>query len=187
MRRIAFLLSVLAATALSPSRVAAQELGGYWQALESASSAAQLPSPHAAPDSAVALGLYLLRRYELERDRTDAFVARSRLERLLEREPRNSWAHFALGALLARGPDVRVALGDDAAAYVTWQQSNAVLNAPRHLRKALQLQPSLHEAAFVLARFALDQGNRKLMGEVVHDLTRAGRDTMTRALTRARR
>src|SRR4051812_12720873 len=85
----------------------------YWQQLARASSvdaARALARPRLATarsDSLVANGLLELRSYELTLDRTHAMIGTQMLQRAIADAPDDAWAHYALGTMLARGPDLR--------------------------------------------------------------------------------
>jgi len=184
-RRTSCLLIILFAVpfVLDVQSLRAQEsIAAYWTRLTHAASLEVLhsvPVPTGA-DSVLAEELLRLRRYELAQDRTEALVARTNLERLA-RHSRSADVHFALGLALARGPDVRVVVGDSAEQYFATPFSNAAKQAPRSLKRALELDPQLHEAAYVLAEFALDLGDRPLMGDALRALGRDGRERHARA------
>ncbi|HSJ09835.1 MAG TPA: hypothetical protein VK928_07965 [Longimicrobiales bacterium] len=153
----------------------------YWAQLEMATSVDQVHRVIAPPgvDTVVVDGLLRLRTYELNQDRTLALVARTALERAA---PAGSAAtHFALGVALARGPDVRVRAGDAPEAYFVDANSNAARMAPRSLKRALELDPGMHEAAFVLAELALDLGDRPLMGDALRYLEQPSRARLARS------
>jgi hypothetical protein len=181
-------LSLVLITLFLSARPSAQAspLPQYWDALEAARTLAavvavrrpELTDPHAD----VAEGLLRLRRYELTLDNNEIFHGRRLLERAVARAPGDAWAHFALGAMLVRGPDSRIVKGDDPAKYVVSAFSLATLQAPRMLRRALELQPTLHHTAYVFAQYALDIGTQKLLEEAVQMLEQDGRARVPRAL-----
>jgi hypothetical protein len=179
MKRCAFLLLLV----VSAPATAQQPLAEFWQRLETASSLSELHSlnPAAAAEPQVAEGLLQLRRYEFSRDRSEALISRSKLERETQRNA-SAWAHFALGVSLARGPDLRVVVGDDPDAYFATPHSNAAKQAPRALKRALALDPTLHEAAFALAELALDLGDRDLLDDAQKALNEPARARMPRSL-----
>jgi hypothetical protein len=158
----------------------------YWNALESAQSLAALQAVRrpelTGVEAEVADGMLRLRRYEFSRDNNEIFAGRRTLERAVVRAPRDAWAHFTLGAMLVRGPDSRIVQGADPSKYVIDANSLASLQAPRLLRRALELEPTLHHAAYIFAQYSLDIGKVELLEEAVALLERDGRARIPRAL-----
>ena len=172
-------LALAAAAPALPAQIHAQEpIARYWSALENASTVDELarvePPSLASEHAGIAPSLRAVRLYELERDRTVALIARRDLENLVDRT-RSAWAHFALGVALARGPDLRHVIGADPDMYVAWEYSNAALRAPRELRRALELDATLHPAAHALAELALDLGHEQLLKESLAALSHESR------------
>jgi hypothetical protein len=97
-----------------------------------------------------------MRRYELQFRRVDSYEAASAFRRILRRQSRLACAHYGLGRTLARGPDAFVRLGDGPRDYGPVPYSLAAANAPRELRRALELDSTLVEAATELLRLAAD-------------------------------
>jgi hypothetical protein len=180
------LISVLCSfiLVLSPTQPGGEaELSRYWSAIRATSTAAELaavPFPELKrPLADVAEGLLRLRRFEIGGSQLEAARGRRQLEVTARRHPDVAWAHFALGLLLARGPDVREAQGDvdrAASAYVVRRHSLAAAQAPRSLRRALELEPRLHDAAHAFGDFALDVGTPGLLTEALQLLSLHGRD-----------
>jgi hypothetical protein len=126
----------------------AGQLHGSW--LESA-------RRNAAPSLADLLPAFAqMRRYELRFQRVDSYEAATAFRRILRRQPRLACAHYGLGRTLARGPDAFVRLGDGARDYGPVPYSLAAAQAPRELRRALELDPTLVEAAHELLRLAAE-------------------------------
>ncbi len=158
-------LAITWATSTLASRLAAQDRGlaQYWDALSVTRS---ITEAHAVPrpvnttrnrDGDIAEGILKLREYELTYDRTTALVAIRGLQRVVERMPKDAWAHFALGAALARGPDVKQRPYAERTVYVVFSKGTlAALHAPRELKRALELDPSLELAAIELGQLAID-------------------------------
>jgi hypothetical protein len=174
MRRTAVLLLVpFVSFPICSSSLRAQQpqriFNNYWQQLARVSSvdaARAVPRPQMATaksDSLVAAGLLELRSYELTLDRTHYMVGTQALQRSIADAPDDAWAHYALGAMLARGPDVRSHEFAESNAYVVKKASDARVRAPRELSRALELNPSLDAAAFELATLALDLGDPPLI------------------------
>ena len=148
----------------------ARPIAAYWKAVSAARSVADA---HAVPkpansaklrDGDIAEGLLKLREYELTFDKTAAFMATRTLEKVVDRTPNDPWAHYALGATLARGPDVRVRTFAERTAYSVFSKGSlAALNAPRRLADALRLDPSFELAAIEYATLAIDYNERELM------------------------
>jgi tetratricopeptide (TPR) repeat protein len=160
------------------------ELSRYWSAIRTMSMAEELaavPFPELErPLRDVAEGLLRLRRFEISGSQAEAARGRRQLELTARRNPDIAWAHFALGLLLARGPDVREAQGHTdraASAYVVRRHSMAAAQAPRSLRRALELEPRLHDAARAFGDLALDVGTLGLLTEALELLSAHGRDT----------
>ncbi|CAN5878652.1 hypothetical protein BH23GEM9_BH23GEM9_08610 [soil metagenome] len=170
--------------ALVPAPVRAQEpLAELWTRLQAATSVEELhevPLP-AGTAGEVAGALVQLRRYELRGRRSDALIGRSNLERMAQRSA-SAWTHFALGVSLARGPDLRIVVGDDPDVYFATPYSNAAKQAPRSLKRALELEPTLHEAAYTLAELALDLGDGALLRDALARLEHPTRARQPRAL-----
>jgi hypothetical protein len=165
------------------------ELSRYWATIRTAATSEELaavPFPDLQqPLDEIAEGLLRLRRYEISGSQTEAARGRRQLELTARRNPDMAWAHLALGLLLARGPDVREVQGHidrAASAYVVRRHSLAAAHAPRSLRRALELEPRLHEAARVFGEFALDVGTYGLLTEALEFLSAHGRDTDPRSL-----
>jgi hypothetical protein len=97
-----------------------------------------------------------MRRYELLFRRVDSYEAASDFRRIIRRNPRLACAHYGLGRTLARGPDALVRLGDGRDDYGPVPYSLAAMQAPRELRRALELDSTLVEAAAELYRLATD-------------------------------
>lgn len=141
--------------------------GAYWSGLESAGSADEaesVPVPHDL-DRDLALGMLQGRVYELTGRRSAAYRGRGLLERAVARNRSDAWTHFALGALLARGPDARQREREDRAAMFVDEHSLAFGGAVRALRGALERDPELTAAAEELIRLGLDSRDAVLAGE----------------------
>ena len=114
-------------------------------------------------------GLAALRLFELERDPSDADVSRKLLERAVERAPGWAWAHYGLGAALARGPELRP--GGVLRGVVTVQAFAEIFGADpaarayRSLRKAIELDPLMVPALVELSELALHTGEEAQLHE----------------------
>jgi hypothetical protein len=131
------LITFLAAPAMCAARVSAQspDFTDYWKALvqaPTAQAALQVPAPVTdnVPAKEIVGGLQRLRKYEFTMDRTDALVAASHLERAVRLSPNDAWAHYALGAALARGSDMRMRPYDQMSSYKPGIYSMAAAGAP---------------------------------------------------------
>ncbi|HSJ13626.1 MAG TPA: hypothetical protein VK939_04370 [Longimicrobiales bacterium] len=149
----------------------------YWRELQRAASASEARSltPPSALDGHVARGMLHGRLYELTRDRSEAYRGRRLLERATARLRDDAGAHFALGVLLARGPDARQRPFADADAMFVDPYSLAYAGALRALERALDLEPRLEAAAEELIRLGLDSHDPALARQGA--LRLAGRDT----------
>ena len=154
----------------APLRAQTVDLAGFWNMVE-AQSIGDAPAVLPLGDSVsrdVARGLLMVREHELTNSRPVSVRAVSMLERIVERNPDHAWANFALGAALARGPDVHVRWVDNGVTYNTYKRfSNAAVRAPRFLRRALELDPGLTAAAIELSRLANNLDDAALKAEAV--------------------
>lgn len=97
-----------------------------------------------------------MRRYELRFEHVDSYEAATAFRRILRRQSRLACAHYGLGRTLARGPDALVRLGDGAGDYGPVPYSLAAIQGPRELRRALELDSTLVDAAAELFRMAAE-------------------------------
>ena len=111
-----------------------------------------------------------MRRYELEFHHVDSYEAAFAFRRILRRQPRLACAHYGLGRTLARGPDAFVRLGDAPGDYGPVPYSLAAANAPRELRRALELDSMLVEAATELLRMAGEMRYNEDLTETAREL-----------------
>jgi hypothetical protein len=190
----ALLIFLLAASV--PPAVRAQQphsLSDYWNLLSAPATTAEVlavPLPPYRPgsaDSLIVSGLQQLRLYEVALDRSDAFIAARTLERAVDAAPSDPWSHFALGVMLARGPDVRARAFAGHDAYLPQRNSNAAARAPRELRRALDLDPAMDAAALAFGQLALDLRDARLMHDALEVLTAPPRQTNGAALLLAAR
>src|SRR3954468_9057632 len=105
----AFLLTLLIfATLSSAVRGQTRGVAVYWREVSAARSIAEARSverPGNAGgfrDRDIAIGLLKLREYEMTYDRATALVGTRILQRAVDIAPRDPWAHYALGTMLAR-------------------------------------------------------------------------------------
>ena len=171
---------LLAADAAAQGQDAPASVGEYWEALALApteAAAAQVRSPHATSQSEQRMveGLLRLRRYELTLDRSQVTTAISLLRRAAEQRPMDPWAHYALGLALARGSDMRQRPFVQQSAYRPGIYSNAASQAPKALRRALELDSTFDAAALELAEVALDIGDTGLLREATDVLQQNNR------------
>lgn len=103
-----------------------------------------------------------MRRYELAFHRVDSYEAATAFRRILRKERDLACAHYGLGRTLARGPDALVRLGDGRDDYGPVPYSLAAVQAPRELRRALELDSTLVEAAGELYRLAAELHHRPI-------------------------
>lgn len=111
-----------------------------------------------------------MRRYELEFRRVDSYEAAFEFRRILRRNSRLACAHYGLGRTLARGPDAFVRLGDGPRDFGPVLYSLAAANAPRELRRALELDSTLVEAATELLRMAGEMRFNENLTETAREL-----------------
>jgi hypothetical protein len=178
-----------AASAQTPTRSAdKRDLTGYWRDVSTAQSTAELvnlarpPIPEPPLDSTLLTSIRRIRQYELTLDKTDAYLAVRDLLKLVEKAPDNAWAHFALGAMLARGPDIRSRDFAESNAYQPQTYSLAAERAPKELMRALELDPYMDAAAMELGNLALDLGKPELIRNAIDQLTANGRSNNPRSL-----
>jgi hypothetical protein len=162
----ALLLAVLATFGtVGPvaSQAQVRPVAAYWQTLgttRSVGEARAVPRPSNGPawrDGDIGAALLKFREYELTFDRTAALEATRGLERVLDRTPKDAFVHYALGTVLARGPDTRARPYAERAVYSIFSKGTlAAMHAPRELEEALRLDPSLEAAAIELGQLAID-------------------------------
>ncbi|HUF51106.1 MAG TPA: hypothetical protein VMN60_09750 [Longimicrobiales bacterium] len=112
-------------------------------------------------------GVIALRVWELTGDRADADRARDVFEAAVQRFGDDPLSHYGVALALAYGPDVRLPSPGGVLDAVTVGQSVAEIlkrdpksRARRALRRALELQPGLAEAAVLLGDLAVADGGR---------------------------
>jgi len=106
----------------------------------------------------IALGMTLVRRWELSGSRRDLDRARAAFERARDIAPADPWGHWGTGLVLARGPGVQSNGPVLAITGRSWSRMlglNDRAKARRALEKALALDPRFDRAAAVLAELAL--------------------------------
>jgi tetratricopeptide (TPR) repeat protein len=117
-------------------------------------------------DAQLALGMILVRRWELEGDDELLDRAREAFARARDVAPDDPWAHWGYGLALARGPDVRSGGAVLATTGRSWAATlgiDARSRATRALEKALALDARFDRAAAVLAEIALQERDTAAM------------------------
>jgi len=135
----------------------------------------------------VALGMALVRRWELSGSRRDLDRARGAFERARALAPGDPWGHWGIGLALARGPDVQ---SNGPVLAITGRSWSRMLGlddrtrARRALEKALELAPRFDRAAAVLAEIALQDRDGDRMRAAYDVLLRvlSGRDVSEHSL-----
>ena len=153
---------------VSPRVAAAQHPAAtYWESLQRARTAGAVESVRVPDglDAKLARGMRHGRTYELTGRRGEAYRGRALLEAVVARRQADPWAHFALGALLARGPDARQRAPGDAGRHFVDEYSLAYGDALKALRRALELDPGHAPAAQELVELGLDARDRQLVDE----------------------
>ncbi|MCI0434338.1 MAG: hypothetical protein L0271_11980, partial [Gemmatimonadetes bacterium] len=129
-------------------------------------------------DAQLALGMILLRRWELSGEDRYLDRARDAFERVRDIAPDDPWGHWGHGLTLARGPGVRSHEPGLAATGRSWARMLGFddrAKARRSLEKALEIDPRFDRAAAVLAELALQERDP--------DRVRAAYDVLLRVLS----
>lgn len=111
-------------------------------------------------DAQLALGMILVRQWELDGDDRLLETARDAFGRVRDLAPDDPWGHWGYGLTLARGPDVRSSgpmLAATGRSWATLLGFDARARARRALEQALEIDPRFDRAAAVLAEIALQE------------------------------
>ena len=140
-----------------------------------------LPGSARTLDPLVRRGLTALRMWEVTEDRADADRSRDLFATAIDRFPAEPWSHYGYALALAHGPEVRISVPGGLLNNITLAQSIAEVfgrdprsRARRAIRRALELDRGLADAAVLLADLAvMDGGRRRNLIEEARDALRS--------------